>query len=83
MKLESGWYLSNERKTKLGASIIHDLNQTNTNKINFLIICRERREKYAAASNPSNRKVDFSNRGGAADFVDSRYHFAGRYNSVK
>jgi len=44
---------------------------------------RERREKYAAASNTNNRRVDFSNRGGAADFVDSRYHFAGRYDSVK
>merc|ERR1712038_851139 len=42
---------------------------------------RERREKYAAASNTNNRRVDFSNRGGAADFVDSRYHFAGRERS--
>ena len=45
----------------------------------YFIFSRDRREKYAAVSNASNRRVDFSNRGGAADFVDSRYHFAGRY----
>lgn len=42
---------------------------------------RERREKYGSTGITSGRRVDFSNRGGAADFVDSRYHFAGRERS--
>ena len=39
---------------------------------------RDRREKYSSAGMPSNRRVDISHRGGSADFVDTRYHFAGR-----
>lgn len=42
---------------------------------------RDRREQYSSTANASNRRVDFSNRGDAADFVDSRYHFTGRERS--
>jgi len=46
--------------------------------VKYIRSCRERREQYGASENTCNRRVGFSNRGGAADFVDSRYHFAGR-----
>ena len=49
-----------------------------------MFVHRERREKYGSSTGiSSNRRVDILNLGDDSDYVDSRYHFSGRFVPIK